>query len=317
VVPGIFGPSHLPRLDRRDYVANSNDSYWLANPLHPLEGFAGIIGDERTKRNTRTRLGIKMIEGRLAGTDGLGGKGFTLPKLQTIAFNNRNYTGEILRDDLVAMCRRTPLVPVNSTVIDISEACPVLEKWDLHGNLDSRGEALWHLFLTNVLNTTTPFWAKDFDANDPINTPTGLNPANMETIQGLAMAVQYLRDHQLALDVPWGTVHLSTSGGEAIPIHGCDDYEGCFNVTANYNVKDPLVVDFGSSFVMAVSFADHGPVGRALLTYGQSTNPNSRYRDDQTKLFSAKKWRPMLFTAAELRRAPPTKTLRLHTRAGS
>ncbi|MDX6650543.1 MAG: acyl-homoserine-lactone acylase [Solirubrobacteraceae bacterium] len=315
VVPGIFGPSHLPRLDRTDYVENSNDSYWLSNPHRPLEGFASIIGDERTKRNMRTRLGLKMIEGRLAGTDGLPGKGFTLDKLQTIAFNNRNYTGEILRDDLVAMCRRTPLVATpDGKLVDISEACPVLERWDLHGNLDSRGEALWHLFVTNVLNTTMPFFARDFDVNDPINTPSGLNPANVETIQGLAQAVQYLRDHQLPLDVPWGKVHVSTNGGRPIPIHGCDDYEGCFHVTANYNVKDPLVVDFGSSYVMAVSFTDRGPVGRALVTYGQSTDPASPYRNDQTKLFSAKKWRPMLFTAAELRRAPATKILRLRTR---
>jgi acyl-homoserine-lactone acylase len=65
---------------------------------------------------------------------------------------------------------------------------------------------------------------------------------------------------------------------------------------------------------MAVSFTDRGPVGRALVTYGQSTDPASPYRNDQTKLFSAKKWRPMLFTAAELRRAPATKILRLRTR---
>ena len=31
----------------RDYVANSNDSYWLTNPEQPLEGFPRIVGDER------------------------------------------------------------------------------------------------------------------------------------------------------------------------------------------------------------------------------------------------------------------------------
>ena len=29
-------------------MTNSNDCYWLSNPEQPLEGFARIIGDERT-----------------------------------------------------------------------------------------------------------------------------------------------------------------------------------------------------------------------------------------------------------------------------
>ncbi len=32
VVPGIFGPAAIPRLFRRDYVENGNDSHWLSNP---------------------------------------------------------------------------------------------------------------------------------------------------------------------------------------------------------------------------------------------------------------------------------------------
>jgi acyl-homoserine-lactone acylase len=47
-------------------VTNSNDSYWLANPKQPLEGFATIIGDERTPRTTRTRSGLTMVAQVLA-----------------------------------------------------------------------------------------------------------------------------------------------------------------------------------------------------------------------------------------------------------
>ncbi|MGN6130846.1 MAG: penicillin acylase family protein, partial [Nocardioidaceae bacterium] len=35
--PGIFGPKNLPMEVRRDWVMNSNDSYWLPNPKQPLE----------------------------------------------------------------------------------------------------------------------------------------------------------------------------------------------------------------------------------------------------------------------------------------
>jgi acyl-homoserine-lactone acylase len=57
IQPGLFGPSRLPRLFRPDYVTNSNDSYWLSNPKHPLEGFPRIMGNERTSRSLRTRIG--------------------------------------------------------------------------------------------------------------------------------------------------------------------------------------------------------------------------------------------------------------------
>ena len=53
----------MPSLFRDDYVTNSNDSYWLSNPEQPLEGFARIIGDERTARSLRTRLGLLIVAG--------------------------------------------------------------------------------------------------------------------------------------------------------------------------------------------------------------------------------------------------------------
>ncbi|MEA3194942.1 MAG: acyl-homoserine-lactone acylase, partial [Betaproteobacteria bacterium] len=81
VAPGIFGPSHMPSLFRDDYVTNSNDSYWLSNPEQPLEGFSRVIGDERTARALRTRLGLRIVQQRLDGSDGLPGRGFTLKQL--------------------------------------------------------------------------------------------------------------------------------------------------------------------------------------------------------------------------------------------
>src|SRR5215471_10441415 len=51
--PGIFGPSHEPYLLRHDYVTNSNDSYWLANPHRPLTGFAQIISGPGTEASAR------------------------------------------------------------------------------------------------------------------------------------------------------------------------------------------------------------------------------------------------------------------------
>jgi len=51
---GIFSGRQLPHLFRTDYVENCNDSYWLANPFHPLTGFSPIIGRTGTVQSLRT-----------------------------------------------------------------------------------------------------------------------------------------------------------------------------------------------------------------------------------------------------------------------
>lgn len=59
--PGIMPAQEKPSLETRDYVENSNSSYWLVNPDHLLEGFSPIIGQERTVPNLRTRQGHTQV----------------------------------------------------------------------------------------------------------------------------------------------------------------------------------------------------------------------------------------------------------------
>src|SRR4029079_8620844 len=108
IEPGIFGPSHLPKLIRGDYVTNSNDSYWLSNPASPLEGFDRIIGDERTERSLRTRSGLAQVEQRPPGSTGWSGDRYTRRQLQYTVFQNRQYAGELWRDDLATFCETQP-----------------------------------------------------------------------------------------------------------------------------------------------------------------------------------------------------------------
>ncbi|NOK21346.1 acylase [Corallococcus carmarthensis] len=302
VEPGIFGPGSLPHLSRADFVTNSNDSYWLPNPAQPLTGFPRILGGEKNVRSLRTRLGLKMVQGRLAGTDGLEGQGFTLEQLQTVTFNNRNFSGELLRDAAVALCRRTPYVLMpDLTFEDLRPACPVLAAWDLKGDLDSRGELLWRVFIFNVAGITGGPYLVPFNANDPVNTPRTLNTLNPQVAQGLGTAIRTLRTRGIALDATTGSVQGKRKNGIFYPVHGCSHEEGCFNQIANQllpdNTYEPAL---GSSFVMAVSFTDAGPVAKSVLTYSQSTNPASPWYADQTAMFSQKQWVDRRYTEAEI-----------------
>jgi acyl-homoserine-lactone acylase len=318
VVPGIYGPAALPKLHRDDYVANSNDSHWLTNPTKRLEGYPYVMGAERALRSLRTRLGIRMIQQRLDGTDGRPGKQFTLEQLQETVFNNRDYAGELVGDDLVAKCKEGPTVTLDGgTTVDIRNACDVLEHWDRHVNLDSTGVPLFREFMASAFPSPLGFFADQFNPDDPVNTPRTLNRLNPDIRRAIGIAVKKLEDAKIPLDAKLGEVQFARRNNERIPIHGGIDGEMVSNADSIFNaIVAPFSAEtggypdtlYGSSFVMAVEFTNQGPRGRSILTYSQSTNPDSPHFADQTRLYSDKQWIDILFTENAIINDPKYRT---------
>jgi acyl-homoserine-lactone acylase len=296
-VPGILGPSRLPVLVRTDYVTNSNDSYWLANPAAPLTGFPRIIGDEGTPRSLRTRLGLVQVRERLAGTDGLPGRRFTPSRLWDVLFGNRVLGGELVRDDLVRLCAAHPTATAtDGTAVDLRPACAALRGWDLRADTRSRGT---HLFREFVRAGGLRF-ADAFDPADPVDTPSRLAAGDPAVLRALADAVRRLAG--VPLDAPLGSVQTEPRGAARIPIHGDVGQTGAFNViTAAFvpGVGYPKV-QHGASYVLAVRLGRGGPSGRQILTYSQSSDPTSRHSGDQTWLYSREGWDRVKFTRAQL-----------------
>jgi acyl-homoserine-lactone acylase len=298
VTPGVFPPAALPQLYRHDYTHNSNDSYWLTNPKQPLEGFGRIFGDEATARSLRTRLGLKMIADRVAGTDGLGAAKFDLKTLEGVLFNDRNLGAEMTRDDLVGLCRKEAA----GAHPELTKACSALAGWDLHVNLDSRGEQVFRLFAEKGGLK----FKVAFDPRDPVNTPNTLDVADPAVLKALVDAAKELDAKHIAPDAPLGQIQSEPRGAKRIPIHGGPGPEGIFNVITPAGLQDTLGWDkirHGSSWIMAVEFTDHGPVSQGVLTYSQSTNPDSPHFGDQTELYSKKGWDDLRFTPAAVKAA--------------
>ena len=326
--PGILPPSRLPHIFRSDYAANMNDSFWLANPNQPLTGYGASLGSTGTERTLRTRSGLYQIEQRLAGKDGQPGDRYTLSQLQGLLMDDLSYTGVILRDDLVTLCRAHPKVEITPkgakapVTVDISGACPVLAHWDLHANLDSRGVALFREFMNaGISNEKTddyrPILPSDwhyrvpFEAADAVNTPRGLDTSdNPEVLKALARAVLLLRDARVPLDAPLEEIQYVTRNGERIPIHGGTNPDGLLNIIrAPFDPAKgayPEVTGSSSSWVQVVEFTKDGPKSRGLLTYSESPNPDSPHYADQTRLFSAKRWVDLPFDARTLKAAAKT-----------
>jgi acyl-homoserine-lactone acylase len=298
VVKGILGPKALPRVTRRDYVENSNDSYWLPSARFRLSGFARIIGPENTQRLLRTRLGLVQAEQRLAGTDGLGPAGFTLATLKLLFNANRNGSAELAKAGVVGACRARGGA-------DLAEACEVLAAWDGRAGTDARGAVLWRETWTRLANAGVP-WLTPFDPADPVNTPRDLDASSDKVLEALRGAVADLRAKGIALAAPLGELQAEARGSERIGIPGCTEGEGCFNIIgAPRDAQGRYDPNFGSSFVMAAGFDAKGrPFGESVLSYSQSGNPRSPHYADQTRLFSRGEWLPMRFTEKQIKADP-------------
>lgn len=318
-VKGIFDASQLPHSFRRDYVENSNDSYWLANPSAPLTGFSPIIGLTDTQQGLRTQLGNEMIAARVAGTDHLGPPKFTISTLQRMWESDRSRLAELVLAPLVADCRAHPsAVASNGKTVGLAAACTVLGGYNGTGALDANGG--WLFSEWNNDFTTAPFWADPFDPRAPLSTPSRLDTANPDTLRALADAVLALRAHGIALDASYGQVQHSTRGRSRIPIPGCDT--GCFNAIYSADGSSTSPVDQapygevydGSSLVTTTQLNPSGPTSEGILTYSQATDPTSPWYANMTRLYSRGRWVNLAYTVAELNAEHPPLTLILSVR---
>jgi acyl-homoserine-lactone acylase len=302
--PGIFGPRHDPKLTRTDYVANSNNSPRLVNPKAPITGYPPVF-DHRKELELRPRLSLNMIAQRLAGTDGLGPPGFTLPTLQETMLGQRNYSADLARAAVVKMCRAHPvLTATDGKKINVRAACRVLAAWNGRANLGSRGEVLWRLSYGDLDYVTNSWWRVPFSPAHPLTTPRELNTSRPAVQSALADAVQFFG----AQHVPVGIALGRTQQYAGVPLGGCTEGEGCFDrvegIPAPGGNGVDVNVDIGSTFIMATELTPQGPCTRTILTYSESANPDSPHYTDQTVLFSRKQWVTERFTQAQINADP-------------
>jgi acyl-homoserine-lactone acylase len=343
--PGVIPYSRMPQLERKDFVFNANDSFWLANPRRLLTGFSPLQGPEGTARSLRTRMNALLLDDSSPnGPAGKDGK-FTLDEMAAAVLSNRSLSAELARAEIVKRCQAKPSVALDGQSVDLREPCRILAGWNGRYEIDSVGAALWREFITQYepaeLQKQGALFQHAFNPADPVNTPHTLAPdrdGDPQSLVKLARAARLLEQAGIALDAPLGKVQYSNRNpgrnGGRIPIHGGEGaYDGIANFVnyaangttlepetapvkvkgSRFLTKDGYPVNRGSSFVMALEYTAGGPRAQAFLTYSQSGDPASPLYYDQTELFSAKKWRRILFTDAEIKSDPKLKKLHVES----
>ncbi|MGA9276431.1 penicillin acylase family protein [Ilumatobacter sp.] len=336
--PGLVPYDEQPQTERRDYVFNANDSFWVPNDRFRITGDYSVLhGQQDAPLSMRTRQNAMVLAEDdpldLAGPD----DDFSAEELRDAAFDNTAQTAALLREPVVAACRAAAPVPVDAVLldddsealpaetVDLTPACDVLDEWDGRFNLDSAGAVLWRETMTRFADqdftTVGPLFSEPFDPADPTETPAGFTTDPTPVVQALARAVQTITQAGFEVDATMGAAQFTERSGERIPLHGGTSHDGVTNVvgwsdlanssepaptrgelvTPNGDLRgDGYPVNDGTSFVMVVDFSSGEPDASAILTYGNTGHRESDIFASQTVRFSEKNWRQILDTDAEI-----------------
>lgn len=292
----------IPQRYSNSYVQNANESPWLVNMDEPLVDYSPMYGDFEYKQYPRTLLSLKLLEELKERAEKV-----ELSDLHYAMTDKRIYLAELQVDDLVDRCQRYPEYPLGEDVIQLSEACDVLDNWDRKANLGSVGTHLFREYavLSQVLQyfrgCDGPCWRQPFDANTPLTTPSGLpeviDPSNDIYLEALANAVLLMGHADIALDAKLEQYQQLVKGSQSYPIAGgIGDFTGSYS-TVNVNVTDMdqhfsysglnangYDIESGDGYVYLLEFTDTGLNAQSVLLYSQSNNPNSPHYFDQAPL---------------------------------
>ncbi len=198
-------------------------------------------------------------------------------------------------------------------------AAAVLKSWDRQAETDSKGTLLFWNWSTRfgmpaagpaaVRNYTVPY-----TLDKPLTTPSGIkDPAAAAMLDAAAQAVE--KDFG-AVDKPWGDfLHLQINGQSAgaasgprgaavddvdLPGNGGPGAIGIFRVITPGPTKDGISTPVhGDGFTVAMEFSQ--PIkAKALVSYGDCSQPGCKHHTDQLPLFAKKQWRDVWRTRAEI-----------------
>lgn len=287
--PGIFPARLLPSLERTDFVQNSNDPAWMANPAQPLTGFSPLVSRTDQPLGMRGRFALQRLQGMTkVGVD----------DLQRMVTDDEVYLASLVLPDLLQWCK--------GAEADVKAVCASLADWNGKADVNS-GIGLVHF--ENIVETLAEHpqsWRVAFNPADPQHTPRGLaveQAAVRKLLREAALAsLQAVAQAGVGEDSRWGQIQQAADG---TPVPGGPQGLGVYN--AIYSVPHGpgkrLVVS-GTSYLQLVSFTEQGPQARGLLAFSLSSEAGSAHSSDQTKAFLAKQLAPIPFTEAQIKADP-------------
>jgi acyl-homoserine-lactone acylase len=343
--PWLVPFDELPQLERRDWVANANESHWMVNPAHALTGYSVLHGIEDTPCSVRTRANFAALSEAGSGAGGM----LTARDLETRVLSNRSVTAALLRAPLAERCAEAGSVEVAGRTVDLAPAAAALGAWDGHFDLGSLGAHLWREIMVGLpveaVRDAGMLWSEGFDPTDPVGRPCGLAPASLvgtdPLLGAVARAVLALGDAGVALDAPLGEIQWAQRGDARCGVHGGQERDGAANILGPIGMLPshslepqraqamPVAgrteltglraggyeVTYGTAWLLVVEFTADGPRARSLLPYGQFGDVDSPPALEQLEAYAAKALRPVRFTDADIDDDPNLESVTIRSTA--
>lgn len=277
--------AELPRLINppAGFLQNANNPPWLTTLPMALEReafpayFAPFVVTPREQRSLRLISALRRV---------------TVEDVARCANDTRSETAERLLPELlaVAQARGSALA---------RQAASVLSRWDRRFASESVGADLFARTLVALgpNRTLENVTARPWSAQEPLDTPSGLKDEDA-ALRALEEAAASLLREAGTLERPWGTLTRARRGQHEVPGHGHLDPFGVFRVSGFAPGGDgSFDTAFGTTYIAITEFS-RPPRAKVLLSYGNSSQPNSPHFGDQLGLFARGALRDALLTRA-------------------
>lgn len=182
---------------------------------------------------------------------------------------------------------------INSMELDslTKEALEILLSWDGAFEANSTGPVLFSMFAKEL--GSKGVFAEEWDFKDPLNTPRKLKDLS-HVISSIKIAAEKHQGTYGSLAVSYGDVYHLEVGNHSYAANGGAGSLGIFR-TMNYSPKGngQFYASHGETYVCATEFGEE-ITAKALMSYGNATQPGNPHVGDQLKLFSKKQLRKVL-----------------------
>jgi acyl-homoserine-lactone acylase len=291
------------------WVQNSNSAPWYTT--YPLQLDPDAFPPDLATRELSLReiRGIRMLTENPA---------MSLERMIELKHSARFELADRVLDDLIAAANA-------SGDATARRAASVLDGWDREASAGSTGVLLFAFWATQVgAGGPSGLFATPLDPAEPLTTPTGLADPQA-AVSALIDAAKAVESAFGQLNPPWGDVARLQRGAVDEPANGFNGNPfGVFRVLqVNLPPVGPIeenpaggnqaivnggeeptdgrtmIVNGGDSYIAAVEFTV--PVqAKALVTYGNASQPDSPHRGDQLTLAARGELRPVWRTREEI-----------------
>jgi acyl-homoserine-lactone acylase len=260
------------------YVQNTNDPPWNASWPQTLDPGAFPAYMSPKTASFRNERSIRLM----SGTE----------KISFAEFVKRKHdTHSELADRIL-----DELLGAATAAGKAGSAVAVLKAWDRTVDAESRGSILFlywaQRFMGPAMADQSGF-AVPYAMALPLTTPRGLkDPA--KAVAALEAAAAAVEKDLGALDTPWGDVMKYRRGKLELPANGGFGNLGIFRVITFGPMKEQKREPIhGETYVVTVEFGKPRAQARALIGYGNSSQPGSAHIEDQLGFMTRKELRPV------------------------